>query len=131
MPFIIWASNFEGQNSVTEKSVKKSSFVNFQLTSLYHILHIYKRYTIKYRKVHSIVRNFTASIKKSSQQKRASFWYIDFPPYKKFKIWPKMTRKFEIWHQNGNFLSKFFLMSHWSFWDMIWLNLTNLWFLIK
>ena len=49
------------------------------------------------------------------------------------KIWnlTQNDTKFEIWHQTGNFLFNFLLLSHWSFWAINWLNLTNLWFLIK
>ena len=62
---------------------------------------------------------------------RASFWYISSLPCEKFKNLTQNEPKFEIWHQTGNFFLKFFLISHWSFWAIIWLTLTNLWLLIR
>ena len=67
------------------------------------------------------------------------FWKVDaksviliykFPTLRKIWNLTQNDPKFEIWHQTGNFSSRFFLLSHWSFWAIIWLNLTNLWFLI-
>ena len=48
------------------------------------------------------------------------------------QIWDltKNDPKFESWHKS-RFFFHFFLLFNWSFWAMIWLNWTNLWFLIK